>query len=107
MNTVWTINLFYPLIAFILIVLIIAISSVIKSRNGNMTFKDMFSKSSDNAKEITIDTTNKMTNMHNEVVKMQFTSAHEAELHKLEFMVNDLNQKFDLLLERVIKLENK
>ena len=106
MNTIWTVNLFYPMIAITFIILIIAITSIIKSRNGNMTFKDMFCKSSDNAKQITIDTTTKMKDMHNEVIKVDFTSAHEKELHKLELMVQDLNQKFDLLLKRVINIEN-
>lgn len=105
-------NLFYPMLFTVLIVLIIAVCSVIKSRNGNMTFKDMFCKSSDNAKEITLDTTSKMADMHNNIVKLDFTNIHEKELDQLEKglkklkeNVEDLNEKVNELLERIIKLE--
>lgn len=107
-----TIHLFYPMLFTVLIVLIIAVCSVIKSRNGNMTFKDMFCKSSDNAKEITLDTTSKMADMHNNIVKLDFTSVHEKELDQLEKgykklkeNVEYLNEKVDELFERIIKLE--
>lgn len=108
------IHLFYPLLALVLIVLIVAICSVIKYRNGNLTFKDIFFKSSDNAKEITVDTTDKMAKMHDNVVKLDFNSSHENELHSLETglkelqdNVKDLEKKVDLLIERVVNLEKK
>lgn len=111
-------SFFYPMLFGTLIILILAVCSVIKSRNGNMTFKDMFSLSSNNAKEITIDTTDKMKDMHTEVIKV-LPDAYEHELHKLnsdvrtntdkitrvEALAQELNDKFDLLLQRVIELE--
>jgi len=110
MTEITTINLFYPLLFIVLIVLIVAICSVIKSRNGNMTFKDMFSKSSDNAKEITIDTTGKMANMHSEVIKAEFTEAHEKEIHELEVkihrmeqLINSIKDDIDLLMKEYHK----
>lgn len=106
------IHLFYPLLALVLIVITIAVCSVIKSRNGNMTFKDMFCKSSDNAKDITLDTTNKMKDMHDNVVHVKFGVEHEKELDYLEKGydklikdVEELNVKVDMILKRVIKLE--
>lgn len=111
-------HFFYPMLFTTFIIAILAICSVIKSRNGNMTFKDMFSLSSNNAKEITIDTTDKMKDMHTEVIKV-LPETYEHELHKLntdvksntdkitrvEALAQELNDKFDLLLQRVIELE--
>ena len=72
-----------------------------------MTFKDMFSKSSDNAKEVTIDTTSKMKDMHNEVVKVEFTPAHEKEIHHLEVMVKEIRDDINKLFDRVAYLEKQ
>lgn len=106
------IHLFYPLLALVLIVLIVAICSVIKYKNGNLTFKDIFFKSTDNAKEVTIDTTNKMKSMHDNVIKVDFTSNHEHELHsiecnlkKIEEDIEELKTIVNSLLARVIELE--
>ena len=96
-----TINLFYPMLFTVIVIAIIAICSVIKYRNGNMTFKDMFSKSSDNAKEVTIDTTTKMKDMHSEVVKAEFTEAHEKEIHSLEVKTHSLEFKTDRMEELI------
>ena len=105
------IHLFYPMLFITIVIIVITVCSVIKSRNGNMTFRDMFCKSSDNAKEVTIDTTSKMADMHRQVV---FTEAHEHELDtlekdikKLQDTVNDLNDKVNELCERILTLENK
>lgn len=114
MTTVWDINLFYPLLALVLIVLTVTICSVIKSRNGNMTFRDIFCKSSDNAKDVTIYTTSKMKDMHDNVVHVQFGEEHEKEfdviekeLKKLQNNINELNEKVDLLIKRLVILETR
>ena len=108
------IHLFYPMLFIVLTILIVSVSSVIKSRSSNMTFKDMFSKSSDNAKEVTIDTTTKMADMHNKVIPMQYTSVQEKEFHTLECglkelkeNVEELKEKVNTLLDRVIAIEQR
>lgn len=99
MNTIWTVNLFYPMlfltIGIILVVLICSAKSVMINFKGQESENFRLS-----------DTTTKMKDMHKEAIKVDFTSAHEKELHKLELMVQDLNQKFDLLLKRIINIEN-
>lgn len=103
-----TVNLFYPLLFTVLIVLIVAICSVIKSRNGNMTFKDMFCVSSNNAKEVTIDTTGKMRDMHSDVVD-GLPIVYHKELNiihseikdtndRIEELANNINEKLDMIL---------
>ena len=83
-----------------------------------MTFKDMFCLSSNNSKEIMIDTTDKMKDMHSEVVHI-LPDTYEKELHKMntdiksntdrieriERIVQELNDKFDIIISRVAKLE--
>ena len=105
------IHLFYPMLFITIVIIVITVCSVIKSRNGNMTFRDMFCKSSDNAKDVTIDTTSKMAEMHKQVV---FTEAHEHELDtlekglkRLEDNVKELKTKVNELCECIISLENK
>lgn len=109
-----TINLFYPLLFLTIIVVFFGICGVIKSRNGNMTFKDMFCKSSDNAKEVTLDTTSKMATMHNNALPTNFTVGHERELHTfecrlkvLEAKSEELNAKVDELMYKFAQISDK
>lgn len=99
------INLFYPLLFLVIITLIVTVGIVVKGIKGDDTFKSIFNVSSNNAKDITVDTTTKMKSMHDNVVHIQFGQEHEKELHKLEENIKDLNDKVDLLFERVIRLE--
>lgn len=109
-------NLFYVFLFTFLIIVVIAICGTIKFLNGNTThkgivenIKDIFFKSSDNAKEVTIDTTSKMENMHTKVVD-GIPEVYHQELHSLEVSVKSLtditieiNQKLDILMAQVIK----
>ena len=54
-----------------------------------------------------------MAQMHNNVVKVDFTEKHESEFHSLERglkdlddRVKDLKKEVDKLIARVIELEN-
>lgn len=112
-------HLFYPMLFTTIVILIIAVCSTIKYMNGNTThkgivenIKDIFFKSSDNAREVTIDTTSKMKDMHDNVVKVDFTSNHEHEFHTIECdlkqlkeTVDDINEKVNDLMRRIIILE--
>ena len=124
MQDIVSISFFYPMLfgalTIITVVLILSICGVMKSRNGNMTFKDMFTLSSNNAKEITIDTTDKMKNMHTEVIQ-KLPEPYEHELHRLntdmkstserverlEHMTQELNEKVDIFLKKMIELERR
>ena len=106
METAWSINIFYPIlfitISVVTIVLICSVKTIM------IKFKD---NDSENYRfkahiEEHIDTTDKFKNISDDIIKTQFTVAHEKELHNLEIMVEELNQKFDLLLERIIRIEN-
>lgn len=102
-----TINLFYPCIFLTIIVLIITVGIVIVKCKDSTLVQNIFSKSNDNAKEVTINTTNKMEKMHEDVVKIDFSTSHEKELHTLELMVKELNRKVDILVDKVANLEKK
>lgn len=100
-------NLFYILLFVFLIITIIAVCSTIKNKNGHSTFRDIFFKSSDNAKEVTIDTTTKMGKMHDNVVHLQFGIEHEQELDSLEKNLKKLDEDVQELKETVTLLFNK
>ena len=108
------INLFYPLlfITFVLVSIIIAVV-IVKCKDSTL-FQNIFTKSSDNAKDVTIDTTSKMKDMHDKVVKAEFTGAHEHEIHTIEDKLRNIEkqmQEISAMLtditNRVIKLENR
>ena len=118
MTTVWDINLFYPLVILAVIVLIVTIGLVIKGRNSDFTFKDIFFKSStdtkdiffkssDNAKEVAIDTTSKMKDMHDNVIKVDFTSSHEHELDEIEQTIDTHTTQLEQLTTKVEQIDVK
>ena len=90
------INLFYPCVFLTIIVLIVTVGIVIVKCKDSALFQNIFCKSSD-----------KMEKMHEDIVKSTFTTEHEKELHRLEIGIREINQKIDILVERVIKLERK
>lgn len=97
-ENIGTIRLFYPMlfltIGIILVVLICSAKSVMINFKGQ------------DAESLRLtDTTTKMKDMHTDVIKTDFTVAHEKEIHHLEKMVQEINKNVDLLLERVTKLE--
>ena len=61
-------NTFYLIIFGFLSLVAIVIGLVIVKRKDNNLFGNIFNKSSDNAKEITIDTTDKFSKAHTEVI---------------------------------------
>ena len=120
LEQVTQIHLFYPLLFIFLIVVVVTIGLVIKGNKSDGTFKDIFFKSSDNAKDITIDTTNKMKDMHGKVVD-GIPEKYQHELHSIEITVkeeqtklnklvqdiSDINDKLDILLQWKFETEHK
>ena len=81
--------------------------------NGNTThkgivenIKDVFFKSNDNAKEVTIDTTSKMAKMHDTVVKVDFTESHEKELDEIEQTIDNHTTQLEQLTLKVEQIES-
>lgn len=108
------IHLFYPLLFTVIIVLIITIGIVLVKYKDGSLFQNIFYKSSDNAKEITIDATDKLSKAHTEIVEVKWDKAHEQEMHSLEMTVkevlkkvNILMDRYDVILERIEKIENR
>lgn len=101
------IHLFYPLLFLVIITLIITIGVVITKKYNDNTFTNVFYKSNDNAKDVTIHVTDTMKDMHSDVVKTEFTSAHEAEFHYIEKTLQEILDNLTLLTERVIRLEKQ
>ena len=106
-NTFW----FIIFISIVIIVISVVIAIVIIKLKNKDT--DIFFKSNDNAKEITLD--NNKT--HTQIVS-GLPIVYHKEIHDLEKAVREndnrivelakeLNEKMDLLLDKVIKLENK
>lgn len=106
MTTVWDINLFYPLLFFTIVIILGLITfCFFKTKDTNIFFRH-----SDEHE----DTTTKMSKMHDNVVHVDFGKEHELELDVLERglkelqdNVKELNDKVDLLIRRVIEIENQ
>ena len=101
MTEITTINLFYPLLFFTIVIAL-----------GLITFcffkvKDtfIFAKSNDNAKDVTLDVNNKFSKAHTELVCLP--EKYEKELHSLEVTVKDLSKKVDLLFEIITELKSR
>ena len=121
MTDILTIQGFYPMlftsiIAFFITIIIlgIIIGLVIVKYKDSTLFQNIFTKSSDNAKDVTIDTTSKMKDMHDTVVKAEFTEAHEHEIHTIEDKLRNIEkqmQEISAMLtditNRVIELEKR
>ena len=101
------IHLFYPLLFLSIITLIVTVGVVIAKKYNDNTFTNVFYKSSDNAKDVTIKITDSMQQMHTEVVKTEFTEQHERELHHIEKTLQEISDNLTLLTERVIILERE
>lgn len=110
MEHVITIKLFYPMLFATIIVLGIITGLVIVKCKDSKLFQNIFTKSSDNAKEITIDTTSKMKDMHAKATTIPYTEKHEKELHNIEIRLTkvekdiiEINEKLSYALEQIIK----
>ena len=113
MTEMTTINLFYPFLFLTIIVLIVTVCGTIKFLNGNGThkgvienIKDIFFKSSDNAKEVTIDTTSKMENMHDKVVD-GIPIQYQREIHSIEQTVKQEQDRINKLIDDVSEINEK
>lgn len=103
MTTVWDINLFYPLLFLLMIITVVTIGIVLIKNKDNNLFGNIFNRHVDEH----IDTTEKFSQAHTEIVKAEFTVAHEKELHHIQEMVEEINDKLDDIIERVIELEKR
>lgn len=101
------IHLFYSLLFLVIITLIITTGVVIAKKYNDNTFTNVFYKSNDNAKDVTIHVTDSMKDMHTEVVKAEFTEQHEHELHHIETTLKEISDNLTLLTARVLKLEQE
>lgn len=101
------IHLFYPLLFIFLIVVAVTIGLVVRGKSGDKKDTTIFAKSSDNAKEITIDTTSKMKSMHDNVVKVDFTSSHEHELDDIEQIIDNHTTQLEQLTLKVEQIDVK
>lgn len=107
MTEITTINLFYPLLFIFLIVVAVTIGLVIRGKSSDKKDTTIFTKSSDNAKEVTIDTTSKMAKMHDNVVKVDFTSSHEHELDEIEQTIDTHTTQLEQLTLKVEQIDVK
>lgn len=98
MTTVWDINIFYPLLFLLLIIVTVTIGFVLRGKTSDKKDTEIFVKSNDNAKEVTLKVTSDMEKMHNDVVNC-LPVEYEKELHFIETTLKSLN-------ERVTELEN-
>ena len=107
MTQITTINLFYPLVFLTVIVVVITLGLVIKGLKSEHVLNNIFSKSSDNAKDVTIKVTDDFKDMHNNIVEHTLPPVYERELHSLEKnnkriidMLETINSKLDMLIEK-------
>ena len=113
------IKLFYPML-FLTIGFIAVVIGIVLIKGKDVK---IFNKSSDNIKELAldnnkthIDTTDKFSKAHTEVITA-LPQHYEDELHSLEKAVKntddklialaeDVNRKLDMIIERIVILEN-
>lgn len=109
-----TMNFFYPMLfitlGVVLTVLITSTKAVLIKFKDKDSQNFMFKTHCDEH----IDTTEKMKDMHKEVVQVKFCPEHEREFDALEKSVkelqdnvSDLNKQIDILFERIVQLEKK
>lgn len=102
---VTTIKLFYPMffatIAIIAVCLIFTVKSILE-KYKEIDSKNFLYKTHTNEH---IDTTDKFSKAHTEIVTVKWDEAHEKEMHRMEIMIKEINNKVDMLVDRVIKLE--
>lgn len=98
-NSFWLINFTF------LTILVVVIGIVIRGKISDKKDTFIFAKSSDNAKEVNIHVTNKMADMHDGVVKAQFTENHEHEIHRIQRKLEEISNDLSILTERVIEIE--
>ena len=106
METVIDLRLFYPMLFVTIIIITFIVSNTIKQKNNNKKDTEIFIKSSDNAKDVTLKVTSDMHEMHDNVVQC-LPKQYEDELHSLEKMVREIKEQINELTLRVIKIENK
>lgn len=106
MTDIITIRLFYPML-FIMIT-IIATLIIFAIKAILIKFKDCDSENFRFKTHIDehIDTTSKMTSLHDKVIKVDFTTSHEKELDAIEKLLQKLDDKVEMLSNKVIKLED-
>ena len=114
MEDIINLRLFYPMLFSTIIIISIIVGLVIVKGKDNNLFGNIFSKHTDEH----IDTTGKLSKAHTEVIAT-LPKVYEEELHDLETDVKDvkdvqtrliettedINHKLDLLIERVVALE--
>lgn len=103
------INLFYPLITLTVIIFIIIVGIVIIKIKDSSLFNNIFNRHVDEH----IDTTNKFSLSHTEIVSGLPVIYHQ-EFHNLEKEIKNnkqymfkINKKINILIEKIKKLENK
>ena len=102
MTQVTTINLFYPLMFLAIIVIAVIIGIVIIKTKDSSLFNNIFNRHVDEH----IDTTNKFSLSHTEIVS-GLPIIYHHEIHSLERKIKDIDKKIDELAEKIIDLENK
>lgn len=105
-----TLRLFYPMLFTTIIVLGIIVGLVITKTKDNGLFNNIFNKHTDEH----IDTTDKLSKAHTEVVEAKWDNAHEKEMHDIEDKLRNIEkqmQEISAMLtditNRVIALEKK
>ena len=105
-----TLRLFYPMLFATIIVLGIIVGLVITKTKDNGLFNNIFNKHTDEH----IDTTDKLSKAHTEVVEAKWDNAHEKELDyiekkidKIEKDIIEINDKLDAFIQKVIELEKR
>ena len=103
-------NSFWLIIFTFLTIVAIIIGIVVIKCKDNGLFKNIFNRHSDEHE----DTTDKMAKMHDNVIHVKFGEEHEKEFDALEKNVRELqkkvieiDEKVNLLIERIIKIEQK
>ena len=104
-ESVYQIHLFYPLLFIVIIVAIVTFGIVFRGKSSDKKDTQIFVKSSDNAKDVTLKVTNDMKDMHHDIVEHTLPKEYENEIHALEVMVREINDKLDKVIKDVTELK--
>ena len=101
MTQVTTINLFYPLMFLAIIVIAVIIGIVIIKIKDSSLFNNIFNRHVDEH----IDTTNKFSLSHTEIVS-GLPIVYHYEIHDLECKIKNIDKKIDELIKEINILKN-
>ena len=105
MEEIININLFYPILFIFIFIIILIITDVIKKNISYKFYENIFCKHT----EEHIHTINKLCEMHNKILEMNFNNNNKSDtkLQEIEKILDKMQQKMEEINKKIEFLLNK